>query len=175
MHVDHSSTCCSKENSKVLGWQNVVDGVRQHPQPERTTRRGTSVLSRADIYTQSCSVQLLCCEPAFSPRDAMLARHMLSSRVCPFVRHKPILYQNEWTNRAGFWHRGFLPAIPHCIVKKYGVSPKIRVLPSGTLSQTRTQKISPRQVDRVVNNTRRRRRRSSLLKTPIRQSTSRGC
>ena len=40
------------------------------------------------------------------------------------------------------------------------------------------KKISPRQVDRVVNNTRRRRRRrrrSSLLTTPIRQSTSRGC
>jgi len=35
-----------------------------------------------------------------------------------------------------------------------------------------TPKISPRQVDRVVNNTRRRRRlRSSLLTTPIRQST----
>jgi len=33
-HVDNSLTCCGEENSKILGWQNVVDGVRQHPQPE---------------------------------------------------------------------------------------------------------------------------------------------
>jgi len=55
-HVDHSLTCCREENSKVLGQQNVVDGVRQRPQPERTTQRGTSVLSRANIYTLSCTV-----------------------------------------------------------------------------------------------------------------------
>ena len=58
MHVDHSLTCCSEENSKVLGQQNVVDGIRQHPQPERTTRRGTSVLSRADIYTVMHSLKM---------------------------------------------------------------------------------------------------------------------
>ena len=47
---------------------------------------------------------------------------------------------------------------------------------SGTLAETPDLKISPRQVGRVVNKTRRRRRqRSSLLTTPIRQSTSRGC
>ena len=41
----------------------------------------------------------------------------------------------------------------------------------------RTSKISPRQVDRVVDKARRRRRRrrSSSLTTPNRQSTSRGC
>ena len=33
-HVDNSLTCCGEENSKILGWQNVVDGFRQHPQPE---------------------------------------------------------------------------------------------------------------------------------------------
>ena len=48
-HVDRSLTCCSAENSKVLGYQNVVDGVRQHPQLERAICRGTSVLSRADF------------------------------------------------------------------------------------------------------------------------------
>ena len=30
----------------------------------------------------------------FSPRDAMLARYMLSSCVRPSVRHTPVLYQN---------------------------------------------------------------------------------
>ena len=62
------------------------------------------------------------------PRDAMLARYMLSSPVRLSVRSR------------------------YCV---------------------ETPKISPRQVDRVVNNTRRRRRRrrSSLLTTPIRQST----
>jgi len=56
--------------------------------------------------------------------------------VCPsvlFVRHKPVLYRNHWTNRAGFWHGSFFPLIPHR-VKGIWVSPKIRVLPSGTLS-----------------------------------------
>jgi len=55
-HEGKLKTCCSEENSKVLSWQNVVDGARQHPQLERTTQRGTSVLSCADIYTQSCTV-----------------------------------------------------------------------------------------------------------------------
>ena len=39
-------------------------------------------------------------------------------------------------NRAGFWHGGFLPAVPHCVFKEMLVSPKISVLSSGTLSQT---------------------------------------
>ena len=56
----------------------------------------------------------------------MLARHMLSSRVCPSVRpsvrHKPVLYRNHSTNRAGLWHGGFLPPIPHCVVTKRGIS-----------------------------------------------------
>jgi len=40
------------------------------------------------------------------PRDAMLARYILSLcvrlSVCQSVRHKPILYRNDWKNRAGF-------------------------------------------------------------------------
>ena len=93
--------------------------------------------------------------------------------VHPSVRHKPVLCRNDWTNRVAFgvkvsFHR------PHCVIRKFGVSPKIRVLPSWTLFQTPDLNISPRQVDRVVNKIRRR-RQSSLLTTPIRHSTSRGC
>ena len=41
-HVDHSLTCCSEENLKVLGRQNVVDGVqlyRHSSVPARRLRR----------------------------------------------------------------------------------------------------------------------------------------
>ena len=27
------------------------------------------------------------------------------------VCHKPVLYRNDWTDQAGFWHEGFLPSI----------------------------------------------------------------
>jgi len=48
-----------------------------------------------------------------------------------YVCHKDF-YRNGWQNRAGFWHRSFLRPILHCF-KKTRVSPKIRLLPSGTL------------------------------------------
>jgi len=79
------------------------------------------------------------------------------------VRHKPVLglYLNDRTNR----------------YKEILVSPKIRVLFSGIFCP-KLRKISPRQVDGVVNKTRRRRRRrwrrrSSMLTTPIQLLTSR--
>jgi len=100
------------------------------------------------------------------------AIYMLS--VCLSVCHKPVLYPNDCTNRAGFWRGrgGFLPPAPHCVIRKSGYLQKLGYLPPVLCPKLRTLKISPRQVDRV-NDTRR--RRSSLLTTPIRQSTSRGC
>ena len=107
--------------------------------------------------------------------------------MCPYVRQSVCL---SVTNRCCIETTGrielilawrLLFAIPTMCYKENWVSPEIRVLPSGILSQScpklRTWKISPRQVDRVVNKTRRRRRRqrSSLSTTPTRQSTSRGC
>jgi len=38
----------------------------------------------------------------FLPRDAMLARYILSSRLHLSVCYKLILYRNDWTHRAGF-------------------------------------------------------------------------
>jgi len=63
------------------------------------------------------------------------------------VRHKPVLYRNDWTNQAGFWYGGFLPSIPHCFFKEIeGISKNWGYFPSGTLSQTPDlEKISPRQ------------------------------
>jgi len=98
----------------------------------------------------------------------MLAPYSLSSCVC-LSATKP----NRLTNRAGFWKEGFLPPIPHCIVRNFLVSPKLRYFPL-ELFPNSGQKISLRQVNRVVNN-KTHRRRSSLLTTPIRQSTNRGC
>jgi len=40
----------------------------------------------------------------------------------PSVCHKPTLCRNDWTNRAGFWHGGFLPPILHCVIRKFGIS-----------------------------------------------------
>jgi len=73
---------------------------------------------------------------AFLPRDAMLARYMLSSCVRLSVCHKPVLYyRNNWTNRAGLAQR--LPFFYRRLCyKEIWVSPYFKVLPSGTLSQT---------------------------------------
>jgi len=85
------------------------------------------------------------------------------------VCHKSVFYRNDRTNRAGFWHAGFLPYIPHRAVRKYGYLQKLGYFPLRFCSKLRTWKISPRQVDLVVNKARRsrRRQRSSLLTTPI--------
>jgi len=100
------------------------------------------------------------------PRDAMLARYIYICCRRVSVCHKPVLYRNDWTNRASFWHGGFLPSIPHCY-KEIWASPEIKVLSPGTLSQIPDfETISPRQLDRIVNKSR---RRSSLL-TQIGQS-----
>jgi len=109
----------------------------------------------------------------------MLARYMLS--VCPSVRPSDTTrYCIETTGRIELvsWHVLFFPPIPLCVIRKYGYLQKLGYFFLGLCPNLRTSKISPLQVDRVVNNTRRRRRRrSSLLTTPtfIRQSTSRGC
>jgi len=57
----------------------------------------------------------------FLPRDAMLARYMLSS--CP-SQAGIVLYRNDWTNRAGFFAWMLLP-IPHCVVRKFGYLRKL--------------------------------------------------
>ena len=59
--------------------------------------------------------------------------------VCLSIRHKLVMYRNDWTNRFGFWHGGFLPAIPHCVLRNFKECPIFR-----------NSKIMPWQVDRVV-------------------------
>jgi len=57
----------------------------------------------------------------------MLARYMLASCVYPSVCHKPVLYRNDWTNRAGFWQEGLLS--PHCVIRKFGYLRKLGYFP----------------------------------------------
>jgi len=91
----------------------------------------------------------------------------LCPAVCMSVRHKPVLYRNYWTNRAGFFFAGRLTSTyPTLCCKESLVSPKFGSY-FWDCPKLRTWKFSPRQVDRVVNKTRR--RRSNLLTTPIRQ------
>jgi len=108
--------------------------------------------------TIRCSKVCIVC--TFLPHDAKLARYMLSVCVRLSVRHThQTLHRNDWMNRA--WHESFLPPILLCY-EDIQVDPKIRALPPDLCRKLWTEKISPRQVDRVVNKTR---RRSSLLTT----------
>ena len=112
----------------------------------------------------------------FTARRYAIARYLLSSRVrlpvCPSITSR---YCIETTARIELVSgTGLSSTYPTLCCGEIRVSPKNRVLPSGTLSQTSDLEISPRQVDRVVDNS-----SSSMFEfvgdTYIRQSTSRGC
>ena len=109
----------------------------------------------------------------------MLVRYfILSPCVRPSIRlsQAGILSKRLDESSECLEHGGFLPPIPHWVIRKCVYLLKLGYFPLELCPKLRTNKISPRQVDRVVNKTRRRRRRrSSLLTTPIQQSTSRGC
>ena len=49
--------------------------------------------------------------------------------VCLYVHHKSVLYRNDQTDRAGFWHGSY----PKLCYKEIWIPPKILVLPAGTL------------------------------------------
>jgi len=87
---------------------------------------------------------------SLSVADLYIAHNRKASNALyPSVSHKPVLNRNDdWRNLAGFWHGGFLPPIPHCIIRKFGYLKKLGELPSETLSLT--PQILPLQVDRVV-------------------------
>jgi len=57
--------------------------------------------------------------------------------VCPLLNPalKPVLYRNDWTNRAGLPHETFLRPVPHCVLTKCRYLQNNWVLPSVTLSQ----------------------------------------
>jgi len=77
----------------------------------------------------------------YLPRDAMLARYLLSScvrpsvrpSVCPSQAGRPIVPKRLDEYRAGFRCEGFLPSIPDSVVRTFGYLQNT-VLFSGTLS-----------------------------------------
>ena len=158
-----------KHNDKQLSL--VVDRIESYDAIDAPTDECDKVSPSPDLYT-------LPLRAAFLPRDAVLVRYMLSSCVRPSVRppvrHMPVLYRNDWTNRAVFLPWRLRSTYPTLCFKEIWVSPKLGTSLWDFAPKLSTWKILPRQVDRVINETHyRRRRRSSLLTTPIGQSTSR--
>ena len=90
--------------------------------------------------------------------------------VCPPVRPSRHKHRNDRTNRAGFGM-----GTSFRVTRKFGYLQKSGHFTLEHYPKLRTEKISSRQVDRVVNKSHRRRRQSSLLTIHTRQSPSRGC
>ena len=162
-----TQTCCSEISERI-----VLSSHR--PTRPDATRRSSRV---ASCRVKWCESQAL----LFLPRDATyLLSSCVRSSVRPSVRpsvrlsdyYEPVLYRNDWTNRAGLGHGGFLPPVPHCELRIFGYLQKLGYFSVELCPKLRTWKNSPRQIDRIANKTR---KQSSLLMTPIRQSTSHGC
>jgi len=74
-----------------------------------------------------------------------------------WCRRREVLYRNDRTNRAAFWHGGFLPPIPDCFVRTLGYLQKLRHFSLKLYPKLRTWKIH---LDKSVTlSTKRRRRR----------------
>ena len=72
--------------------------------------------------------------------EAVLCWHgwcQLWLRPCSFVCHKSVLYENYWTGQSGFWYRWFFELSYTVLWGNFIlVSPTIRLLSHGTLTQT---------------------------------------
>ena len=90
--------------------------ARESPELQDRPARRRTALSTARRYASAVHAVVMC------------------PSVCPSVGQKPELYPKRLEESS--CHGGFLPPVPRCVIKKIWVSPKIRVLPSGTLSQT---------------------------------------
>ena len=104
-----------------------------------------SISKRASRMSSSGKILLL-----LIARDALLARCMLSSSVRPSVRHKPVIYRNDRTNRT----LASLHPSHTVLWGNLGISKNER---TSLWNFVPNSGLSPRQVDRVVNKTRRRR------------------
>ena len=83
---------------------------------------------------------------SFLLRDAMHARYLTWACVC--ICHKSVFYRNGWTNRTGFWRVSFLLHVLHRVKRKFGYLQKQGHFPLEVCPKLRTQKISPRHIDR---------------------------
>jgi len=63
------------------------------------------------------STAIITCNYPFLSRNALLARNMCCrAAVCLPVCHKPVLHQNDWTDRDDLWPEASF----HCVIKKFG-------------------------------------------------------
>jgi len=116
-------------------------------------QHGSAVCVRAAKLISTCAAV------AFTARRH--ASTVYAVGVCPVclsVRHRPVLYRNDWTNRARFFAWKFPSTYPTLCyaMRKNGYLQKLGYFPLGLCPKLRTLKMSPRQVDRVVNKARRR-------------------
>jgi len=79
-----------------------------------------------------------------------------SVSVCPSVCHKPVLYRNDWTDRAGFGAEASFHLSHTVFYGNSGNSKNKGISLLNFAPELWTLKISAQQVDRVVNKTRRR-------------------
>jgi len=52
-----------------------------------------------------------------------------------------VLHRKDWTNRVNFWHGGFLPPIPHCVVRKFAYLQKLGYFRLGLCSKSGLRKL----------------------------------
>jgi len=118
--------------------------------------------TRCTLHTQNIHTELMSwhlTQQVYLPRDAVLARYLLSSCVRLSVRVSQAGIVSKRMDESSWFLARKLPSTyPTLCCKEFQVSPKLDT-----------------SLWDFVNKTRRRRRRSSLLTTPIRQSTCRGC
>ena len=102
----------------------------------------------------------------FLPRDAMPARNILSScvylSVCP---SQAGIISKRLDKSSWFWVLRLPSTYPTSCYKEIWASPKLAFVPNSVFTD----------LENFSTASRSRFRRSSLLMTPIRQSTSRGC
>ena len=130
---------CVNNLPKVVTWKR--NGRKSNPRPFETL--ALTITPPGHIYVLTDEWLLITGdrELIFIARRYMLARYTLSLCVRLSVCHKPVLYRNDWTNRAGFRHGGFLPPVSHCVVRKCGHLQKSRTSLWDFVPNSRLRKI----------------------------------
>ena len=83
------------------------------------------------------SLHVCICQWIFLPRDAMLSQYLLLSRVCLSVGPSQAGIRSKRLDESNWFSaRRLLSTCPTLCYEEIRVSPQIRELPSGTLSQT---------------------------------------
>jgi len=91
----------------------------------KLTKLGLHYILRFRFYRATLCYRGICC-------------HRVCPSVRPSVRHKPVLYRNDWTNPDGICHGGFLSPILNCVIRKFGYLQKLGYIPLEICPKLRT-------------------------------------